>query len=355
MAIDNEQWNRLASYLSGQLSDAEKKSIEDWIEASEENRGVLLEARKIWDSATVRLRYPEIDSTQLLADIKSEPRQSRLISLLDQPVWKIAASLTLILVSYFVIKSVTKENITIESGDEVATFYLPDSSKVWLNTNSQITYARKFTTRNVTLSGEAFLSVKKDTRDFIVTTENTITTVVGTAFNLKTSSDSSVILTVAEGIVKFSKADSINKETIVVKANELAVFKQKSRLTKRKNNDPSFAKWRELNNPAYEDEKINPLRFLSNNYTWRKNQINQSVIEGTLANSASLAAYTKIILNVTYTKPDGTLANVDIIINDTVYPGKHIQYRRRLLDLFSDTKSVVVELKSAEITTTKSF
>jgi transmembrane sensor len=352
MAIENEQWSVLASYLSDQLTETEKASVEQWIETSEENKVVFQEAEKIWKRGNVRLLYPEIDSTQLLADIKtrinSKPKRANLISLFNGPALKIAASITVILlVTYFLIRKHPEENIILESGNQVATLYLPDSSKVWLNINSKIIYSRKFNPRQVKLSGEAFLSVRKDSTDFIVSNDNTITRVLGTAFNLKDEGDSAVVLTVAEGTVQFSKQDSETKETIVIKAHEKGLFKKKAPLIKAKNDNPSFAKWREENNPAFEIERKNPAQFLSNNYTWRKNLINQSVIEGTLTNNAELAAYTKIVLNVTYSKPNGTSGNVDLTIDGNVDPGKELVYKRRLPDLFSDTKSVLVKIKSA--------
>jgi transmembrane sensor len=376
MSIEKEQWSRLASYLSGQLSEAEKAAVEKWIETSEENSATFQEAKRIWEHANVRLVYPEIDSQQLLAAVKSESSNelmgAKLISLVNQPVWKIAASLTMIVIlSYFVIKWATKDEITIKSGDniaikseaditiksgaQVATLYLPDSSKVWLNINSEITYSKNFSPRKIALSGEAFLSVRKDSSDFIVTNQHTITKVTGTAFNLKEESDTSVVLTVAEGVVEFSKRDSETKETAVVKAREKAVFKKNAALVKEKNNDLSFAKWREENNPVFQDEKNNPTGFLSTKYSWRKNQINQSVIEGSLYNNASLVAYKEIVLEVTYTKPNGTKRNVELTIDGIVYPGKELAYKKRLLDLLSDTKSVVVKIKSANVKTTNTF
>lgn len=359
MAVESAYWIKIASYLNGELSDPEKASLEKWISSSEEHKASFLEAKKIWENATVQLRYPQIDSKQFLTHVISgigkDTQRGWLIPLLDRPVWKIAASLTLVLISYLVIRWVTRENITISAGNEIATLYLPDSTKVWLNINSQIVYPRAFKSRELRLSGEAFLSVRKDTSSFTVLAGPTRTDVLGTAFNLKEQPDSSVTLTVAEGTVKFAGSDSIGGQAVVVKAQEKSTFKKQSRLTRSRNDDPSFAKWREQNNPAFEEEKNKPSEFLSNTYTWKKNQINQSVIEGMLTNSASLAAYTKIIFEVTYSKPDGTPVIVDITINDTVYPGKRLPYKRRLLDLFSDTKSIVVKLKSASVTTKDSF
>ncbi|HMO38139.1 MAG TPA: FecR domain-containing protein [Saprospiraceae bacterium] len=65
---------------------------------------------------------------------------------------------------------------------------LPDGSVVWLNKGSQLSYLSDFEkdTRIVTLTGEAFFEVKKDTkRPFVVKTGTIQTRVLGTAFNVK--------------------------------------------------------------------------------------------------------------------------------------------------------------------------
>ncbi|MBT1704694.1 FecR family protein [Chryseosolibacter indicus] len=360
MEIDKEQLSKFVSYFNGELTDAEKAEIEQWITASEENRVTFSEAKKIWDSATVRLQYPYIDSSKFLIETKSRINNTqsgnKVISFISTHALKIAASVTIIfIISYFTFKSSIKDEIMFASGDKVATLYLPDSSKVWLNVNSKLTYSKDFKKRHVELSGEAFLSVRKDTTAFTVTTKNTITQVLGTSFNLKEQGDTAVTLTVAEGVVKFSDRNVSENERAVVNAHEKAVESTKSGLHKTKNDDPTFAKWRELNNPAFEDEKNNPQKFLSNTYSWKKNQINQSVIEGTLTNHGNLAAYTKIVLNVSYTKPGGTAVNSNIVIYDAVYPGKKLHYKKRLLDVFTDTKAVNITIKSAKATANNSF
>lgn len=358
MAIEKEQWNSLASYLSGQSTESERAIVENWIASSDENKAIFTEAKKIWDKGGIHLTYPEVNATQFLSEIRSninrESKNVKLRSLITWPL-RVAAAITIVIVSYFVFRSNEKENIIINSGNQVVTLYLPDSTKVWLNINSQLVYEKDFHVRNVALSGEAFLSVRKDTNAFTVTTKNTITQVVGTVFNLKEQGDSTVTLTVAEGVVNFSEAGDPDKDHVVVKAHEKAIANKKSGLTKSRNDDSSFAKWREHNNPQFEEEKNNAAQFLSNTYAWRKNQINQSVIEGTLTNKASLAAYHKIILNVTYTKPGGDRVNVELMINETVGPGKKLHYKKRLLDLFTDTQSVHVTIKSANATTNPVF
>lgn len=64
---------------------------------------------------------------------------------------------------------------------------LPDSSTVWLNAGSKISYGAGFgqSNREVTLSGEAYFDVKKSKTPFVIHTSAIRITVLGTAFNVK--------------------------------------------------------------------------------------------------------------------------------------------------------------------------
>jgi len=64
---------------------------------------------------------------------------------------------------------------------------LPDGTKVWLNTDSKLTFPRQFVgaRRSVKLYGEAFFDVAHDkVHPFTVETEGFSTTAIGTAFNV---------------------------------------------------------------------------------------------------------------------------------------------------------------------------
>ncbi len=62
---------------------------------------------------------------------------------------------------------------------------LPDSSEVWLNENSKLTYDPRFAQRHVTLEGEAFFEVERLVeRPFEITSGDAVTTVLGTSFNV---------------------------------------------------------------------------------------------------------------------------------------------------------------------------
>lgn len=82
---------------------------------------------------------------------------------------------------------------------------LPDQSKVLLNEGSTLKYENGFTEKErvVHLSGEAFFTVRKDTRPFVVYTGKVRTVVLGTSFNIRAyPSDQDVTVTVTTGKVK---------------------------------------------------------------------------------------------------------------------------------------------------------
>ena len=64
---------------------------------------------------------------------------------------------------------------------------LPDSTIVWMNAGSKLTYNEHFgtTNRNITLAGEAFFDVKKTAIPFIIHANTIQIKVLGTAFNVR--------------------------------------------------------------------------------------------------------------------------------------------------------------------------
>jgi hypothetical protein len=268
-------------------------------------------------------------------------------------VWfKIAASIAFFAVCIYAVQTFYNTNTTIVAKGEVMTLYLPDSTRVWLNVNSSLSYSKNFNedSRNVELEGEAFFAVKRDTsRQFIVNTESATARVLGTSFNVQESDSVTTILTVAEGKVRFASTE-IEGKSEQVKAKEKAVYNRSShKLIKAQNENFYFASWRKKNNPLYELEKNKPTAFLRNINTWKKNQINQSVIEGKLTNTALLAAYSQIVLRVRYTNPKGKNIVTSVTVFDIVEPGHTIDYTKRLLDIFTDTRSLKVEVESAKV------
>lgn len=366
MTLDNQHWEKISAYLSGDLSQDERNAFESWLRDSDSNRYLFQEARLIWESSQLKLQLKdpatEEELLKFFTRIKSVQQPgARIIPLFkNSALLKIAASLAFVAVATYFYWTLRQDSETvIASGDEVLTLYLPDSSRVWLNTNSSLSYTNDFTNekRTVTLKGEGYFQVKRDTAlAFEVITPATTATVLGTSFNVK-EVDSITTLTVAEGKVRFADRDAEagEKDILLTPRDQATFHHNKKTMNKSRSRDMKFAAWRKYKNPLYEKEVQNSTLYLSTKYTWRKNQINQSVIEGTIHNTALLATYKDIVLYVTYSQPGGNQKTSRLVIGEAVEPGQTIDYRRRLLDIFTDTNVLRVKIESAEVETSDHY
>ena len=72
-------------------------------------------------------------------------------------------------------------------------FVLPDSSLIWMNENSELSFVMEGNSRKVRMSGEIFFDIWTDsTRSFIIEAGKSRTEVLGTSFNIKTEEDGEV-------------------------------------------------------------------------------------------------------------------------------------------------------------------
>jgi ferric-dicitrate binding protein FerR (iron transport regulator) len=82
---------------------------------------------------------------------------------------------------------------------------LPDGTRVWLNSNSEISFPEKFGSveRKVRLAGEGFIEVEKDSlRPFKVEAQGLVTTALGTSFNIKEKGEAEISISLVSGKVK---------------------------------------------------------------------------------------------------------------------------------------------------------
>ncbi len=140
--------------------------------------------------------------------------------------------------------------VTVMAGDSGKVFMLPDNSIVYLNANGKIEYPENFnkTNRRLSLVGEAYFDIKKDSGLFVVACENTITRGKGTSFNIKgRSEDKEVEVIVASGKVEFSGIGSKDYKKLVIGAGETGRYiKEKNTLMKSSFQRKNY-KWWQLN------------------------------------------------------------------------------------------------------------
>jgi transmembrane sensor len=107
---------------------------------------------------------------------------------------------------------------------------LPDGTEVWLNADSKLSYPENFvgSTREVTLTGEAYFDVMHDTaHPFIIHAGKARILVLGTAFNVRNyPQEKSIETTLMRGKIEVSFTDRPNEQMILKPLEKLIVEKE---------------------------------------------------------------------------------------------------------------------------------
>ena len=119
---------------------------------------------------------------------------------------------------------VEKDYLVFAAKGQKASVVLPDGSKVWLNSDSEIKYTNLYGDgeRIISLDGEAYFEVHPDKkRKFVVDCNGLNVEALGTTFNVKGySSDPSVTTSLLEGSVKVYN----NKQTVMLTPDECVSY-----------------------------------------------------------------------------------------------------------------------------------
>lgn len=120
---------------------------------------------------------------------------------------------------------------------------LPDGTSIQLNADSKIRFPITFNgpTREVTISGEAYLQVAEDAgRPFVVHLPNSIVRVLGTEFNVNTYNNSDVVALV-KGAVKLSR----DSTSVLVKPGYTASYSHEEGMQTSRFDEEELLAWRQ--------------------------------------------------------------------------------------------------------------
>lgn len=208
---------QLLRLFSGDADPAEKKRIAAWLDQSDENKKLYSDLREIWLSSGIESNADDYHLEDAIRKFRSQIGKEKLSKgkRIDfNRFLKYAAVFILLLALPFSYYFGTQSNSSDQSMTTISCAYgdkssivLPDSSRVWLNSGSKLTFSSNFKNgRKVSLEGEAFFSVAKDkNHPFRVKTTDVEVEVLGTKFNLKAyPEENSVSTTLIEGSVNIS-------------------------------------------------------------------------------------------------------------------------------------------------------
>lgn len=250
----------LLNYYAGYLSEVERSAVAEWIDSDEENRKTAEQIYYICFTCDTVNMMNHIDSDAALRKVKARINTNgrRRLWIKLQRVAAILFLPVLVATIYLLSVSQRQTNESFESFVEVRTtsgmissVVLPDSTKVWLNSNSYLKYPTRFgAERNVELVGEAYFRVSKDAaHKFRVNTGAMQIEVMGTEFNVDAYDNPkrTIKTTLINGSVNMLYTDNQNTAHIVeMYPSQCAVFDSQNKTVSLKRVDTTgAASWKE--------------------------------------------------------------------------------------------------------------
>jgi transmembrane sensor len=249
----------LLKVLENRADEKEIVLFDSWIEASAKHTEIFEQLKKIYqltsiDQNSLKKNWGSVVSKikegKVVPDyIKLPVSQPILIRIKLNTLIRVAAALVILLGISFLLKLIVfgPEQLTISGNDlnPKDPYQLVDGSLVYLNKNSEISFSKRFGSKNrkLLLKGEAFFEVKRNENiPFIITTYKTTTQVFGTSFNIYSDQSEQVRVSVVSGIVEFSAAKGKDKVRLV--AGERGIYNPGiAGVKKEKITDRNFLAW----------------------------------------------------------------------------------------------------------------
>ncbi len=224
----------ILKYFTGEATAEEAAAVRLWIAADEENRRTADAVARIAFAAQTMAVASEVDTEAALKRVHARMtsdlparrlwlrRAQQAAALLFLPL--LVATITLVFSNRG-----TERYVEMATNPGMTTCVtLPDSTRVWLNSESRIKYPSRFgRTRRVELQGEAYFEVERtEGRRFVVETCTGVQVeVLGTRFNVDAYDPQAVSATLVSGSVAFNYDDAAGEiSRMTLKPGQRAVY-----------------------------------------------------------------------------------------------------------------------------------
>ncbi|MHC1703030.1 MAG: FecR family protein [Tenuifilaceae bacterium] len=318
----------IASYLSGEMSNEEAFQFEKHVESLPENKHLITEMKNQWEkigkyhekkqidpNKAWNKLYTRLDNDNLVPEDKNI--QHYLV-----PVWvgwaaSIIVIMSIVGLSFYSLFDKKIDLISLQTGNDSNTLVqtLTDGSVIYLANNTTFSYPTEFDTesRKVNLDGEAFFDITSNPEQpFIIETEETIIEVLGTSFNVKSEKNSQFELIVEKGKVRVTLKSNPTETTIVLPGEKIT--STGNQFNKIKTDNLLYSSWKKRRMQFKDESLSNIVRVINKNYNSNihltDQQLNDRKLTVTFYNN-SLKTITELIclsLNLSMeVKPDSTI------------------------------------------------
>lgn len=193
-------------------------------------------------------------------------------------------------------------NLTTPRGSEFMVM-LEDSTKVWLNAESQLIYPESFDEkeRRVKIKGEAYFQVAKDTtRPFYVESSGITIRVYGTEFNINAySEEKEVYTTLVSGSISLQQANESKSELVLTPGHQ-AIYNKDNKITSVKSvNTEAITSWHN-GRFVFEEQTLEQImktlaRWYNFEYEFDNENIRSTVFKGSAPRYANLSEVLSIL------------------------------------------------------------
>lgn len=259
----------LIKYIAGEASEIERKQVLDWVDKSPDHKEYFIILKNTWISQNMPSEKASEQELEHLRESVERLEANKIISKrATGRIFKITTAISTVAAVVAVVLLITRPSVSsveqkykegliavamqdypqefkrvIYTEKGVKSFIvLPDSSKVWLNSDTKITFPEKFlgATREVELEGEAYFSVMSDSlQPMIVSTQKGFKVkVMGTEFNLRSyNNENKAVASLYEGKIDLlytasGKIESIRRirpnEQVIIAENLVKIASPKT-------------------------------------------------------------------------------------------------------------------------------
>lgn len=293
--ISDEIDDLIVTYLAEGLEAGRSERLREWIAASPENQQYFRQMQEIWMASMDENRLRQFNKEEAYkrflvhtAARKTTAVRKKRSPFLQPFLYGAAAVILLLLVSYVSYWQGEKRlknqfaDIAVEAPLGSRTkVYLPDSTLVWLNAGSKISYSQGFgvNERQLQLSGEGYFEVTRNVHlPFEVRTKELQVKVLGTKFNFKNyPEDEEASVSLLEGKVLVNNTVKKNDRVNLVPDQKVFLNKKTGAMRLLKVNAQYSAEW--TNGFLFFDEELLPdiIKKLERSYNVKISLADQSL------------------------------------------------------------------------------
>lgn len=212
--------------IAGSATEEENRQLMEWFRQCASKEEFFTHFEQAWKDSSDEMprEVQERMYRRLSLNLDGKEKEKKVVPLHSRSVWKlwpqVAAACIIIVLSLINYNLINKQKhmstqnfmVSAEKGQR-AFITLPDSTKVWLNSDTKISYPADYgmKERNVTLLGEAYFEVARNpAKRFIVEAKGMQVEALGTAFNINAyRDDNKMIASLFSGSVRVSYEDHV--------------------------------------------------------------------------------------------------------------------------------------------------